>query len=145
MNLFNEASARYLIVGGYAVIEHTEPRYTKDLDIWVGTDPKNALKIYSSLKKFGAPLSGITATDFATPHVVYQMGIAPVRIDIITTLEGLDFDQCWHMRHESSYGDAQARFISLDHLILNKKTAGRPQDLVDVENLLLAKKLKDKD
>ncbi len=138
----NQAQVRFLVVGGYAVIEHTEPRYTKDLDIWVKADMENAERVYSVLKKFGAPLTNIRVEDFTDPGVVYHMGRPPSRVDVLMGLRGLDFETCWQNRFESNYDDEVVAFLSNEDLVINKKLAGRPQDLMDVENLLLAQKRK---
>ncbi len=140
LSILNEAQARYLVVGGYAVIEYTEPRYTKDLDIWISADRENAERVYTALKKFGAPLTDITVDDFTNPDVVYHMGRPPARVDVLMGLKGLDFEASWKNRIESAYADVPTQFISPQDLIVNKRLAGRPQDLMDVENLLLAEK-----
>ncbi|HEY7546694.1 MAG TPA: DUF6036 family nucleotidyltransferase [Blastocatellia bacterium] len=142
MSILNEEQVRYLIVGGYAVIEHTEPRYTKDLDIWVSPARDNAERVYASLKRFGAPLSNITVEDFANTGTVYQMGRPPVRVDILMGVAGLDFESAWNNRVESSYGEVRTQFLSIEDLIINKRAVGRPQDLIDAENLQLAQKRK---
>ena len=140
LNLLNESKAKYLIIGGYAVIEHTEPRYTKDLDIWISPDRTNAEKVYNALKRFGAPLSSISVEDFTNPEIVYHMGRPPARIDVLMGLKGLNFNECWERRLESNYGNTPTQFISAQDLIVNKQLAGRPQDLADVENLRLSQK-----
>lgn len=144
LRLLNRAQVKYLVVGGYAVIEHTEPRYTKDIDIWVRTDPENAERVYACLKKFGAPLTNIGVEDFTDPGVVYHMGRPPARVDILMGLSGLDFDACWDNRLEANYGSEVIPFLSTRDLVINKRIVGRPQDLMDVENLLLAEKRKQK-
>ena len=136
----NEAKARFLVVGGYAVIEYTEPRYTKDIDTWVSTDRENAERVYAALKKFGAPLKDITVDDFTDPDVVYHMGRPPSRVDVLMGLVGLEFEESWKNRVESDYADVPMQVISPQDLLINKRLAGRPQDLMDVENLLLAEK-----
>ena len=142
LNLFNEEKVEYLIVGGYAVIEYTEPRYTKDLDIWINAESENARRVFSALQRFGAPLSTVTVEDFTNPGLVYQMGRPPARIDIIMRAKGLEFNDCWLNRVESNYDEVQVNFISLRDLIDNKLAVGRPQDLIDAENLLLSAKQK---
>src|SRR5258708_39449313 len=92
LSLLNAAQVRYLVVGGYAVIEHTEPRYTKDLDIWVSPDRGKAEGVYAALKDFGAPLANITVDDFTNPALVYHMGRPPVRIAILMGLKGLELE-----------------------------------------------------
>jgi hypothetical protein len=140
LSLLNEAQVRYLVVGGYAVIEHTEPRYTKDLDIWISSDKENAERTYAALKAFGAPLTNITVADFTNPELVYHMGNPPVRVDVLMGLKGLEFEVSWKNRIASTYGDVPTQFLSPQDLIVNKRLVGRSQDLVDVESLLLAQK-----
>lgn len=140
LNLFNQQQVRYLVVGGYAVIYHTEPRYTKDLDLWVSVDADNAERVYRALQQFGAPLVGITPQDFQVPGVVYQMGRPPARVDIIMGLKGVEFEEAWNARVAADFGGVTAPVLALSHLLINKQLAGRPQDLMDVESLLLAEK-----
>ncbi len=139
LKTFNEHGVKYLVVGGYAVMKHSEPRFTKDLDIWVEASLDNAEKVFQSLKSFGAPLSNLTVADFAEDGF-YQMGRPPARIDILMGLTGLDFRSAWSNRVEGNYGEVKTQFLSIDDLIINKREAGRPQDLMDVENLQLARK-----
>jgi hypothetical protein len=95
----NDAGVRHLIVGGYAVMVHTEPYYTKDLDIWVDPSPLNAELVFSALRLFGAPLLNIEVKDFTEPDVFYQIGIAPVRVDVMTSVSGLDFPHAWERKN----------------------------------------------
>jgi hypothetical protein len=134
----NEESVEYLIVGGYAVIKYTEPRFTKDIDIWVNATPENAERVMQALKKFGAPLSGISARDFTDPDLFFQIGISPTRIDVIMGVDGLDFSDCWKRRESGRWDEIETSFISIYDLIRNKEKVGRPQDLIDVENLKTA-------
>ena len=140
LKIFADRKVKYLIIGGYAVAKHAEPRYTKDLDIWIGNSSENAKRVFQSLKEFGAPLSNITIEDFTIPANVFQIGIEPSRIDILMGLKQLNFEECWTRRAASSLGDLEIYFISLDDLIFNKQLAGRPQDLRDAEILQLKKK-----
>jgi hypothetical protein len=140
LRALNEAKARYLVVGGYAVIKHTEPRYTKDLDIWVSPEVENSKRVYSALQHFGAPLEGVTASDFTDVGIVYHMGRAPARIDVLMSLRGLDFEDSWTNRIEAEFGDVATQFLSTRDLITNKRLVGRPQDMMDVESLLLSEK-----
>jgi len=142
LSLLNEAQVRYLVVGAYAVIEHAEPRYTKDLDIWVCPDRENADRVYTALKEFGAPLVDITADDFTNREIVYHMGRPPARVDVLMGLKGLEFEASWQDRIVSTYDDVPTQFLSPQDLIINKRLVGRSQDLMDVENLLLAEKRK---
>lgn len=140
LKALNEEKVRYLIIGGYAVGKHAEPRYTKDLDIWIGNDRENAKRVYTALQKFGAPLNNITIEDFTTPNLIYQMGIEPSRVDILMGLKNLSFDECWERRDTALISGIETHFISIDDLIINKRVAGRPQDLIDAENLELKKR-----
>lgn len=135
LRLLSDYQVKYLVVGGYAVIKYTEPRYTKDLDLWVRADAENAEAVYQALLAFGAPLEGLTADDFAHEGYFYQMGVAPVRVDILMSVTGLDFDDAWRRRIEVDFEGIPAWFISREDLIVSKKALGRPQDLIDVELL----------
>jgi hypothetical protein len=138
----NDVGARYLIVGAYAVIYHTEPRYTKDFDIWVEPTPENAKKVWNALAKFGAPLSDLTVDDLSNPDIVFQMGVEPNRIDILMDVEGLGFTKAWENRFVSKYDDQTVFVLSHDDTICAKKTAGRDEDLLDVKRLEKAKRYK---
>jgi hypothetical protein len=140
LKIFAKEKVKYLIIGGYAVAKHAEPRYTKDLDIWIDNSTENAERVYRSLQEFGAPLTNITVKDFTIPTLVFQLGVEPSRIDILMGLKELDFDKCWERRAISQIAELEIYFISLDDLIFNKRLAGRPQDLLDAENLELKKK-----
>lgn len=125
----------FLVVGGYAVAAHGHPRATKDLDIWVLIDPTNAERLIEALGDFGMGSVGITAADFLEPEVVVQLGYAPIRIDLLTSIAGVTFDECWSKRVMIDVGGIEAGFISAEDLIINKRAAGRPQDLVDADKL----------
>lgn len=140
LKIFADERVKYLIIGGYAVAKHAEPRYTKDLDIWISNRRDNAERIFQALKNFGAPLANITIDDFTVPTLVFQIGIEPSRIDVLMGLKDLDFDECWERRATAKIGELEIHFISLDDLIFNKRLAGRPQDLRDAENLELKKR-----
>lgn len=135
LKLFAGAGVRYMVVGGYAVTEHTEPRYTKDLDLWVDNSDENAERVVAALREFGAPLLDATVHDFTVPTTVYQIGLPPSRIDILMSLEGLDFGDSWNRRKNSIVAEIPVAYISLADLIVNKELAGRPQDLIDAQNL----------
>ena len=137
LNLFEDYEVRYLVVGGYAVMYYCEPRYTKDLDIWVDASPDNAHKVYNALARFGAPLKGITPEDFSTQDLVYQMGIPPVRVDVIISLDGVTFQDAWQSRQRGEFEGLAVWFIGRDDLIKNKAASGRHIDLHDVEQLTL--------
>ena len=144
LNIFNERQVKYLIVGGYAVAVHAEPRYTNDLDIWVEASPGNAKRVFDALGTFGAPLSGLTETDFAQEGAFYQMGRPPARVDILMSIDGVSFETAWANRVEANFAGVMATFISRKDLIVAKSAAGRPQDLIDVDNLLLAEEVSQK-
>ena len=129
LSVLNGCGAKYLVVSGYAVMLYTEPRFTKDLDIWIEPSPDNATRVFCALAEFGAPLAGIQAADFAVPDLIYQLGIPPSRVDILTSISGVDFEEAWGRRKEAEFGDIQARFIT------NKRATGRTMDLADCERL----------
>jgi len=132
---FNAARARYLVVGAHAVSFHARPRFTKDLDIWVDPAPANAERVHAALQEFGASLRDLTLADLANPEMVYQIGVAPNRIDILMGLQGLSFDSAWSRRIETVYGDCPVFVIDRADLIRNKRAVGRPRDLEDVRAL----------
>ena len=136
----NRYKVRYLIVGAYAAIYYTEPRYTKDLDIWVDSELANARKVYRALKKFGAPLKNITPKDFTRRNLFYQIGIAPVRIDVIMGLKGLEFKEAWKNRKKAKYGKIAISVIGLNELIVSKAGSKRDGDLRDIEKLKRARR-----
>jgi hypothetical protein len=131
----NAADARYLLVGGYAVAFHAQPRFTKDLDVWTDPDPGNAARVHEALRHFGAPLHELTTADLARPGTVFQIGVPPNRIDIVTAIDGVGFPEAWPDRSETKYGDQAVPVIGRRHLVQNKRAAGRPQDMLDVEIL----------
>ncbi|MGB9489944.1 MAG: hypothetical protein WCA92_05695 [Terriglobales bacterium] len=134
LQLLNEFQVEYLIVGGFAVMKYGEPRYTKDLDVWVGNSAQNSQKVVEALKRFGAPLDqdGITPGTFTEKQVVYQIGIAPVRIDILTEITGVRFADAWKTKVASTFFGVPVHFISFDDLVANKRALGRASDLGDL-------------
>ncbi len=132
---FNASGVDYLVVGAHALAAHGHVRATKDLDVWVRPSFDNARLIWSALVSFGAPLDGLSVEDFGGPGIVFQIGVAPVRIDIITSIDGVEFDEAWLERVSVALGDLTVGVLSRRHLIVNKRTAGRLQDLADVERL----------
>ncbi|MDZ7699080.1 MAG: nucleotidyltransferase [Deltaproteobacteria bacterium] len=135
LKLFESYDIRYLVVGGYAVMKYSEPRFTKDLDLWIATDPQNAASVYKALKDFGAPLADLSPEDFTEPGYFYQMGRAPLRIDIMMSIPGIDFESAWHNREIVELDDIRIPFISKSDLIVAKKAGGRPQDDIDLKKL----------
>ena len=135
LKLFNDNQVKYLVIGGYAFIQYAEPRYTKDLNLWVSTDAANASAVFKALRDFGAPLAGMTEQDFAEEGYFYQMGNPPVRVDILMGIPGVKFKEAWENRLEVNFEDLSVAFISKKDLIAAKRAAGRPQDLIDVSML----------
>jgi len=135
LKLFSDNNVRYLVIGGYAVIQYAEPRYTKDLDLWISTDTANAASVYAALRAFGAPLAGLTEDDFSEEGYFYQLGVPPMRVDILMGIPGLEFDQAWNRRVEIDFDGLMVSFISKEDLIAAKRASGRPQDLIDANTL----------
>ncbi len=131
----SDAEARFLVVGGYAVGVHGHPRATKDLDIWVEPTLANAKRVMAALEAFIAPIGDLRAEDLAQPGTGFMMGRPPSRIDILTTIDGLEFGPAWSRRIERDFGGVACFVIALEDLIVNKRAAGRPQDIVDAEIL----------
>lgn len=134
LSVFNEHDVRYLVVGAYAVMKYSEPRYTKDLDIWVEASPDNASRVFSALRAFGAPMQGISEADFCTDGF-YQMGRPPIRIDILMSIDGVEFADAWPNRHSGDFDGVPANFLGPNELITNKIASARPQDIIDVESI----------
>lgn len=135
LSLLKKNNCRYLIIGGYAVMKYAEPRFTKDIDLLVSIDTLNAKMIYQTLKEFGAPLKGLSEKDFMKEGYFYQMGNAPLRIDILMSVPGVEFEKAWQRREVSVVDGVEMIFISKLDLIKSKKAAGRPQDLIDLKLL----------
>ena len=135
LNLFKAKQVKYMVIGGYAVIQYTEPRFTKDLDLWISTHPENAEAVFDALKEFGAPLEGMSPNDFSEEGYFYQMGMPPVRVDILMGIPGVRFDEAWERRKEIQFDDVTVAMISKQDLIAAKRAAGRPQDLIDADSL----------
>ncbi|HEX5235373.1 MAG TPA: nucleotidyltransferase [Silvibacterium sp.] len=138
----NAHAVEYLVVGGYAVGVHSEPRATKDLDIFIRADEKNSAAVYRALADFGAPLSGLTPDTFKDePNSIFQIGTPPSRIDILQSIDGVAFDEAWNNRVEGLVeGEVPAHVISREYLIKNKLSIGRAQDIADVEAIRNAAK-----
>ena len=126
---------RFLIVGGYALAAHGHPRYTKDLDVWVWTDPSNSQRVVAAVEEFGFSGLGLTAADFEDPDVVVQLGREPQRIDILTFATGLTFSDAFDHRMMLNIGGLQVPFLSIDDLRTNKLATGRLQDQADAAHL----------
>jgi predicted nucleotidyltransferase len=131
----NDNGVRYLVVGGYAVALHGYPRYTKDMDIWVEMTSENASKILKALDQFGFGSLDVKASDFTLPDQTLQLGYPPRRIDILTTIPGIEFPECYPSRTTVELDGVSVNFIDLENLKKNKKATGRHQDMADLENL----------
>ena len=126
---------RFLVVGGYAVAVHGHPRYTGDLDLWIWTGIENADSLLFALSDFGFGSLGLVADDFTEPGRVVQLGYPPVRIDLLTSIDGVDFEACFSRRVEIVIEGLAVPFIGLDDLRRNKASSGRPQDIADLAAL----------
>lgn len=133
LKLLEKHEARYLVVGGYAVMLYSEPRWTKDLDLWIALDSPNARAVFRALHEFGAPLTNLTEQDFAAPGYFYQMGNPPLRVDVMMGIPGGDFNAAWGRRHTIRLGDCPVHFVGKEDLIAIKLASGRDQDVRDVE------------
>ncbi|MGD9873454.1 MAG: hypothetical protein AB7T27_04205 [Kiritimatiellia bacterium] len=133
--LFNEHKVDYLIVGGYALAFHGAPRYTGDIDLLVRPEPANAQRVLDALDAFGFKFPNLTAEDFMKPASVVQLGVPPVRIDIITGITGVTWADAAASKVPGTYGDVPVFYIGSDQYIINKRASGRKKDLADVEAL----------
>ena len=130
-----DEQAKFLLVGAYALAAHGYPRATMDIDIWVRPSPDNAEAVLRALRRFGAPTSELTVTDLQKGDTIFQIGVAPRRIDIITGVSGLRFDEAFANSIEIDIEGLKLRIPSVDDLIINKRASGRTKDLADVEAL----------
>ncbi|MDP1952984.1 MAG: nucleotidyltransferase [Polaromonas sp.] len=133
--LLNSNKVEYLVVGGYALAAYGHPRYTGDLDFWIGTDPDNADRVLGVLDQFGFGSLGIGKADLTIPNNVIQMGYPPARIDLLTSIDGVDFVDCYQRRLTVVVDGVELGFISLDDFKINKRAVGRHKDLADLEAL----------
>lgn len=132
---FNEQGVKYLIVGGYALGVHAEPRATKDLDIFISADEENSKAVFRALAQYGAPLDQLSPDDFRDGST-FQIGLPPARIDLLQQIDGVTFDEAWSNRVKGVIeGEIPAAVISREDLIRNKLASGREQDLLDVKGL----------
>ena len=135
LRAFNDHGVRYLVVGGYAFGVHAEPRATKDLDLFIGSDKENSEAVFRALAQYGAPLAGLSPADFRD-DTVFQIGHPPARIDLLQHIDGVSFDEAWENRIEGVLdGEIRTAVISKDDLIRNKLASGREQDVLDVKKL----------
>jgi hypothetical protein len=135
LELFNSRNVEYVIVGGYALAYHGAPRFTGDLDILIKPELQNAERIVAALGAFGFGSLSIDAAELIKPDQVIQLGMPPVRIDLLTSLTGASWDDIWSERIRGTYGDTPTSYIGRKQLIANKRATGRPRDLADLERL----------
>ena len=145
LSAFNEHRVKYLIIGGYAVAVHAQPRATKDLDLFIQPSAENAKAVFAALAKFGAPLGDLRPEDLIDPNVFFRMGTPPQMVEILTRISGVEFDQAWEHRIEAVIDERtglKAFVISADDLIANKTAFGRPYDLADADAVQTAQRLR---
>jgi hypothetical protein len=135
LSALSAEGVEYLLIGAYAMAVHGVPRATGDIDIWVRPSPDNADRILRALARFGAPLGGLRAADLAGEGTVFQVGVAPNRVDVITAIDGVAFDAAWPRRVTSDIGGLTIPVIGREDLIRNKRSTGRSRDLADAEQL----------
>ncbi len=135
LQCLSDAGVDFLVVGAFAMAVHGRPRATGDMDLWVVPARDNARKVYAALARFGAPLDQVDETTFATPGVVFQIGVAPRRIDIVTAIDGVDFDDAQSDRCVIEMDGLTIPFIGKRDLIRNKRATGRPKDRLDADDL----------
>ncbi len=131
----NEHKVRYLVIGGYAVAFHGHPRYTKDLDVWVSMDSNNIRNLIQALHDFGLSSLQLTEEDFQDPETIVQLGYPPNRIDLLVSIKGVGFDECYRSKQTYTIEGTKIDFIDLENLRKNKLATGRHQDLADLEKL----------
>jgi hypothetical protein len=135
LRAFSARSVRFLVVGAYALAAHGRPRATGDLDLWVDATDANAPRVMAALADFGAPLSQVTEADFSRPGIVFQIGLPPVRIDVLTALTGMTFAEAWPDRIQVAFGPVTVDVIGREAFVKNKRATGRTKDLGDIESL----------
>lgn len=126
---------RFLVVGAYALGVHGSSRATMDFDVWVEPSPRNASRVVAALRKFGAPLHGVTERDLSVPGVGLHIGVPPIRIDVLTQIAGVGFDEAWSRRSRARFGSLECSVIGPEDMLINKRAAGRAKDLADAEAL----------
>ena len=136
LQLLDSHQVEYLLIGGYAVGYYGYPRATADMDIWIALKPENAEKLVIVLREFGFGIEELTPDLFLKEEQIIRMGLPPVRIEILTTISGVSFEECYVARQVDVLDGVEVSLISLDHLKVNKKASGRYKDLNDLENLI---------
>ena len=132
LSALSAAGAEFLVVGAHALAAHGRPRATGDLDLWIRPTPANAAKVWTALERFRAPLRELSLEDLGRPGIVFQLGVPPCRIDILTAIDGVEFDEAWSRRIMVELGSNRAPVLGRQDLIVNKRASGRPKDLADL-------------
>lgn len=140
LQCFAKHRVRYLVIGGYAVIRYTEPRYTKDLDIWIEASSRNAHCVLKALAEFGAPIDNLTVEDLAKPGLIFVFGIPPLRVDLLNKAKGANFAVAWPKKERVGLSGMAVNFVDIATLKRLKAASGRPQDLADLEKLKKVRK-----
>lgn len=135
LSALSEAGAEFLVVGAHALAAHGVPRATRDLDIWINPTPDNAARVMKALRAFGAALMDLTEEDLTTPGTVFQIGVEPFRIDILTAISGVTFDEAWKNRLPLDIEGVRVLVLGRQDFIANKRATGRTRDLADIESL----------
>lgn len=135
LDVLSAEGVEHLVVGAYALAAHGLPRATGDFDVWVRPTPDNAARVLNALRRFGAPLFDLTSEDLTRPGTVFQLGVPPRRIDIMTSIDGVEFDDAWKSRVTCHLGDAEVAVLGREDLVRNKRAAARPKDIVDLRIL----------
>lgn len=135
LSAFNDQGVEFLVVGAHALAVHGHVRATKALDVWVRPEASNATRVLRALDAFGAPLQDLTKADLTKAGLIFQIGLPPVRIDVVTEIDGVVFGEAWSERVTARLGELEVPVLSRKHLIQNKRAAGRLQDLADLERL----------
>lgn len=135
LSAFDAEDVEYLVVGAYAMAQYGYPRATGDLDFWIRRTPENADRVLRALDAFGAPGGLVAREDLVTPDMIVQIGVEPSRIDILTSIDGVEFEDAYPERTETSLDDVRVRFVGLRHLLQNKRATGRAKDKLDVLKL----------
>jgi hypothetical protein len=135
LSALNAARVEYLVVGAHAMAAHGVPRATGDLDIWIRATPENSGRVLEALRSFGAPLFDLTPDDLSRPETVFQIGVVPIRIDLLTSISGVSFEEAWAGRISVSVEGVTFGVLGREALLRNKRATGRPKDLLDAETL----------
>ena len=131
LSALSDEKVEYLLVGAHAMAVHGCPRATQDIDFWIRPSPENARRVFRALTVFGAPLQSVVIQDFENPGTIFQIGLPPLRIDVITSIDGVEFDEAWQNRLEVQLEGIAAMVIGREQLLKNKKSTGRPKDVSD--------------